>query len=122
MRLSPWSHLLSTALRITGVLAILVACVVALLILAGPWGMYELGLSNIDGRRRCWKVTDLTLSSRANPTPGTTLGLRRLFSKEDLPVLWSVDADCRIVRFPRCDFARLQGVGDRARINHGDST
>jgi hypothetical protein len=50
MRLSTRSHLLSTALRITGVLAILVACVVALLILAGPWGTYELGLSNIDGR------------------------------------------------------------------------
>ncbi|MDB6014070.1 MAG: hypothetical protein JWL65_6320 [Gammaproteobacteria bacterium] len=50
MRCSMRSHLLSTALRITGVLAILAACVVALLILAAPWGVYVMGLSNIDGR------------------------------------------------------------------------
>jgi hypothetical protein len=50
MRLSTRSRLLSTVIRITGIVAVLVACVAAVLILAGPWGMYELGLSNIDGR------------------------------------------------------------------------
>ena len=50
MRLPTRSRLPSTALRVTGVLAVLVACVIAILMLAGPWGVYELGLSNIDGR------------------------------------------------------------------------
>lgn len=50
MRLSTRSRLLSTVIRITGAVAVLVACVTAILIPAGPWGMYELGLSNIDGR------------------------------------------------------------------------
>jgi hypothetical protein len=58
-------------LRITGVVAILVAFVVALLILAGPWAMYELGLSNIDGR-----PTPLIDDS---PTVEDDLLLRRIF-------------------------------------------
>ena len=62
---------LSTALRITGVLAILVSCVLALLILAGPWGIYELGLTNIDGR-----PTPLIGNS---PTVEDDLLLRRIF-------------------------------------------
>jgi hypothetical protein len=65
------SHLLSTALRITGVLAILAACVVALLILAAPWGVYVMGLSNIDGR-----PTPLIGSP---PTVEDDLLLRRIF-------------------------------------------
>ena len=39
MRMSTRSRLLSTALRITGALAVLAACVTAIVILAGPWGM-----------------------------------------------------------------------------------
>jgi hypothetical protein len=50
MRLSTRSHPPIMVFRITGVLAIIVACLVALLVLVTPWGLYELGLSNIDGR------------------------------------------------------------------------
>lgn len=70
MRLSTRSRLLSTVIRITGVVAVLVACVTAILILAGPWGMYELGLSNIDGR-----PTPLNGDS---PTDEDNLLLRRI--------------------------------------------
>ena len=70
MRLSTRSRLLSTVIRITGVVAVLVACVTAILIFAGPWGMYELGLSNIDGR-----PTPLNGDS---PTDEDNLLLRRM--------------------------------------------
>jgi hypothetical protein len=50
MRLSTRSHSPIEPLRIKGVLAIIMACLVALLILVSPWGLYELGLSNINGR------------------------------------------------------------------------
>lgn len=70
MRLSTRSRLLSTVIRITGVVAVLVACVTAILIFAGPWGMYELGLSNIDGR-----PTPLNGDS---PTDEDNLLLRRI--------------------------------------------
>ena len=50
MRLSTRSHPPIMVFRIAGVLAIIVACLVALRVLVTPWGLYELGLSNIDGR------------------------------------------------------------------------
>lgn len=70
MRLSTRSRLPNTVIRITGVVAVLVTCVTAILICAGPWGMYELGLSNIDGRP--------TPLSGDSPTDEDNLLLRRI--------------------------------------------
>jgi hypothetical protein len=58
-------------LRVTGVIAAITVCTASLLLLAAPWGLYELGLTNIDGR-------PMPLSGRA-PTLDDDLLLRSVF-------------------------------------------